>query len=510
MTQIVARRQRNSLPFGSLPDMTRSVDEKMPPMICRAVFEEMFILANGDIVCASPDPNGRRIYGNVHHDRVSDIFDGAMYREIRSWQLSSQPVSWCPVIVADCPRRLNRPTRLDVPDKCRIVNVEIEPISACNLRCPECFVTLDFQSPLMSERARKLLSLETMNDIVRQLPDLQKIRLYGFGEPFLHKDLIEFLRETKRCRPDVHIGISTNGIPLSTAKIDAIADECLADTMTFAIDGVDQQSYARYRVGGDVAKALDNLKKMARAVDRAGTRDRVDVVWQYILFEWNDGDDELRRAAELAKSLDVRIDWLPTHSENSSRRYLVGSKELERLQGRRPSTGGGTAEVKLRNSMEQSDATTATYLASIDSDVSTITVIEGRSIRLDVTITNLSKSEWLCASLSSLYQKDSGIRVGVLAQDNSGRTICDLWGGPLPEDKIPAGGSATLHIHADNPLPPGEYRILVDLVDEAKCWFHERGSAALLCETMVLGADVPFETNSSSCQMQGRHKSGGR
>jgi uncharacterized Fe-S cluster-containing radical SAM superfamily enzyme len=188
-----------------------------------------------------------------------------------------------------------------------------------------------------------------MNDIVGQLPDLQKIRLYGFGEPFLHKDLVEFLRATKRSRPDVHIGISTNGIPLNDTKIAAIAEEALVDAMVFAIDGVDQESYVQYRVGGDVEKALTNLTKMAHAVDRAGTRDRVEVVWQYILFEWNDSDNETQRAIEIADRLGVRMHWLPTHSKGASKRYLAGSPELEGLQGGVPSTGGGTAEVKLRN-----------------------------------------------------------------------------------------------------------------------------------------------------------------
>ncbi len=80
------------------------------------------------------------------------------------------------------------------------------------------------------------------------------------------------------------------------------------------------------------------------------------------------------------------------------------------------------------------------------------------------------------------------MRIGVLAQDKAGRTICDLWSGTLPSARLPAGASATLNIAAAIPFEPGKYRILVDVVDEAKCWFHERGSAPLLFEMDVVDA----------------------
>lgn len=133
------------------------------------------------------------------------------------------------------------------------------------------------------------------------------------------------------------------------------------------------------------------------------------------------------------------------------------------------------------------------YLASIESNARRLDVKHGSTISFDVTITNLSGSEWKCASPSTLHQEGSGIRVGVLAQDSTGRTLCDVWSGTLPDSRMPAGASSTLNILAENPLSPGEYRILVDMVDEAKCWFHERGSSPLLIDMLVVAASVPEE-----------------
>ena len=56
-----------------------------------------------------------------------------------------------------------------------------------------------------------MLPYETMLDIVEQLPDLEFIHYYNYGEPFINKDTIRFLSEVKRNKPTVHVSVSTNG-----------------------------------------------------------------------------------------------------------------------------------------------------------------------------------------------------------------------------------------------------------------------------------------------------------
>ena len=68
-----------------------------------------------------------------------------------------------------------------------------------------------------------------MLNVVDQLPGLERILFYNFGEPFLHKHAIAFLRQVRSRRPDVTLQTSTNGLVLTDAAIDAIASEALAD-----------------------------------------------------------------------------------------------------------------------------------------------------------------------------------------------------------------------------------------------------------------------------------------
>lgn len=92
------------------------------------VFDELCVLANGHVVCSYGDPAGLRVYGNVHRERIADIYDGPRYREIRRWQLESRSDAWCPVIGTACGGRVARV-------------LQLEPVSACNLRWPACPAT---------------------------------------------------------------------------------------------------------------------------------------------------------------------------------------------------------------------------------------------------------------------------------------------------------------------------------------------------------------------------------
>ena len=138
---------------GGLPEpLPPDPDDSRPAMVCREVFEQICVLANGDIVCGCADSLGNRVYGNVHRDRIVDVFAGPLYREIRDWQLRSKADSWCPVVDRDCHGRVSRAAPLDSVAGGKITRLQIEPVSHCNLRCPACPVTSAFHLEGMEHR----------------------------------------------------------------------------------------------------------------------------------------------------------------------------------------------------------------------------------------------------------------------------------------------------------------------------------------------------------------------
>jgi hypothetical protein len=174
-----------------------------------------------------------------------------------------------------------------------------------------------------------------MLDVVAQLPDLELIEYFDYGEPFIHRDTVAFLREVRRMR----IVTNTNGTVMTPEQIQAIAAESLLDRVVFSIDGATADSYRKYRVGGTFSKAFGKMKALADACRAAGTHSKyipglrrsVQITWQYILFEWNDSDVELALARELAQSIDVPIEWVVTSGYGASKRFLNGSAEAMRL-----------------------------------------------------------------------------------------------------------------------------------------------------------------------------------
>ena len=71
-----------SRPSQLPPPLPREAGDISPARVCRMVFDELCVLANGDVVCSCGDPAGKRVYGNVYRDRLTDLYNGPLYREI--------------------------------------------------------------------------------------------------------------------------------------------------------------------------------------------------------------------------------------------------------------------------------------------------------------------------------------------------------------------------------------------------------------------------------------------
>jgi hypothetical protein len=103
--------------------------------------------------------------------------------------------------------------------------------------------------------------------------------------------------------PSTTLAISTDGMQVRPAVEDAIIGDRLLDWLIFSIDGPDAESYARYRIRGAFETAMANLQRVRRKAEPGGVR----VIWQYVVFRWNDRDEQLQRAIEMATRMGVPI-----------------------------------------------------------------------------------------------------------------------------------------------------------------------------------------------------------
>ena len=127
----------------------------------------------------------------------------------------------------------------------------VEPTNLCNLKCPLC----PSGNGEMT-RTRGKMGLEDFKKLIDESGDyLILLMLWNQGEPFINTDFVEMVRYAHgRGIPTL---TSTNGHYVRNLdQARAIVDSGL-DELILSMDGVDQETYERYRVGGELDRRAD-------------------------------------------------------------------------------------------------------------------------------------------------------------------------------------------------------------------------------------------------------------
>lgn len=166
--------------------------------------------------------------------------------------------------------------------------LDIEPNNTCNFKCPHC------QVPYWNKPAAHL-DEERFARILRQAPDLVRIKLQGMGEPLLNRHLAGMLRLGEA--RGVSMSFFSNGSVLTEETAAALA--ALDDTeITFSLDGATKETFERIRAGGTFEKVIGNIERLVAA--RGPRRAPVISGWTLATAE-NVG--ELSRIVRLAKEI---------------------------------------------------------------------------------------------------------------------------------------------------------------------------------------------------------------
>lgn len=148
---------------------------------------------------------------------------------------------------------LHRGIRLGMP-----LSASIEPANYCNLHCAQCPTGLG-----MITKKASLLSLENLRKSIDALsPELIYLNLYFQGEPTLNKELPEMVRYATE--KGVMTSVSTNGHFLSPDVCKSLKEAKL-DKLIVSLDGADEESYNKYRQGGDFNKVIEGIANAVKA-----------------------------------------------------------------------------------------------------------------------------------------------------------------------------------------------------------------------------------------------------
>lgn len=174
-------------------------------------------------------------------------------------------------------------------------SLSIEPTTACNLACPECPSGLK-----QFTRATGKLDLELHERMLDQVRShVFYINYYFQGEPFLHPDFLELIRQAKRQR--IYTATSTNAHFITKEKAREIVSSGL-DRLIISVDGVTQQTYENYRINGKLEKVIEATEFLVQAKRELGSS-TPQLIFQFLAVKPN--EHEIPAIHDLGKKLGV-------------------------------------------------------------------------------------------------------------------------------------------------------------------------------------------------------------
>lgn len=196
-----------------------------------------------------------------------------------------------------CTRLLRKPIQWGLP-----VMLSIEPTTACNLRCPEC------PSGLRAfTRNTGNLRTDFFRRVVDELhPDLLYLYFYFQGEPYIHPQFLDMVRYAHERK--LYTVTSTNGHFLDDNRARQTVESGL-DRLIISVDGTTQETYAQYRIGGQLEQVLQGARNVVAWKRRLKSKHPY-IIFQFLVVRPN--EHQIEDLYRLANEIDVDAVQLKT------------------------------------------------------------------------------------------------------------------------------------------------------------------------------------------------------
>ncbi len=181
-------------------------------------------------------------------------------------------------------------------------HIQVEPCNICNLRCSLCPVTEGLGVPT------GCMDFNLFRDLTDQVcGSVLLMLLWEWGEPFVHPRVYEMIDYATA--KGIRVISSSNGHRFADPQHARHVVESGLDTLIFALDGISQETYERYRQGGKLETVLTGIRNVVaakRELQRATPR----INLRFIVMKYN--EHEIPMLDDLARSLGVDVLTLKT------------------------------------------------------------------------------------------------------------------------------------------------------------------------------------------------------
>ncbi len=203
------------------------------------------------------------------------------------------------------------------------ISYSIEPTNHCNLKCPECPSGLGTLT-----RPLGLLSFENFKELIDEIYKSGfYVQLFFQGEPFINKQLSQMIIYAQS--KNVYISISTNGHFINKHNVDSILENA-PDKLIYSVDGLDEESYQNYRVGGTFEQADNGLRILVKRKNELKLK-KPFIEFQFIVMKQNEHqlDEVLNYGKEVGVDK-VVFKTMQISSYENAIRFLPKNKKYRR------------------------------------------------------------------------------------------------------------------------------------------------------------------------------------
>lgn len=204
--------------------------------------------------------------------------------------------------------------------------VMIEPTNICNLKCPMC--------PSGNNEMKRAKGMLAFKDFKKLVDDvgrkIYQLQFWNQGEPFLNKDLLQCIHYSKQ--NGIITQTSTNGhfIP-DNETAEAIVASGL-DQVIFSMDGTNQETYEKYRVGGNFNQVLAGLERLAEVKKKLKSVTPL-IQLQFLVFKHNQNEiDNLIKLAQNNNINRISFKSAQIYSSEQGEEFLPDDESLNRYK----------------------------------------------------------------------------------------------------------------------------------------------------------------------------------
>ncbi len=208
--------------------------------------------------------------------------------------------------------------------------VSLEFTNNCNLGCPEC---ASGSGTMLRERG--FMDPALYKKVIRELnPFIWYASLYFQGEPFLHPDIFYFLQ----LKENAKVIISTNGHYLggNNARKTVLSG---IHKLIVSLDGIDQESYSKYRVNGNLETVMAGIRNVSLERQRLNSPMKLEL--QFLVNRFN--EHQIAQAESFAREVkaSLRLKSMQVIEGHDAGEWMPSAGKFARYE-----TSGGRFTIK--------------------------------------------------------------------------------------------------------------------------------------------------------------------